>query len=191
MSNAIAPESAALAGLAAVFEYPSGDLWNRVDHCVDQVAAVAPDAAEPLRTFREALRDKSLHELEEIYIQTFDMDPKSCLDLGWQLFGEDYNRGLFLARLRREMKTAGVEENSRELPDHLTQVLRLLQSMEPAAASDFVACCALPALEKIAGAVPESRLYGSALGAVIRLLSHCHHRAHAPEPEEARDGVRP
>lgn len=187
--TATASQSAALEGLAAVFEYPSADLCDRVDHCVDRVEAVAPAAAEPLRIFREALRGKLLHDLEEIYIQTFDMDPKTCLDLGWQLFGEDYNRGLFLARLRREMKTAGVEEDPRELPDHLTQVLRLLRRMEPVAASDFVVCCVLPALEKIAGAVPESRLYGPAIDAAIRLLSHCHHRA--DEPEEARNGVIP
>lgn len=182
-------DTAALAGLAAVFEYPTGDLWDRVDHCVDRVAAIDPDAAEPLRTFREALRGRSLHELEELYIQTFDMDPASCLDLGWQLFGEDYNRGLFLARLRREMDAAGVEENPGELPDHLTQVLRLLQRMEPAAADDFVLSCALPALEKIVGAMPESRLHRPALVAVIRLLSHRHRRAN--EPEEARNGVLP
>jgi len=184
-----ASESAALAGLAAVFEFPRLGLWYRVDHCVVRVQEVYPNAAEPLRAFRESLRDRSLAELEELYIQTFDMDPASCLDLGWQLFGEDYNRGLFLARLRREMDAAGVEENPRELPDHLTQVLRLLQRMEPAAADDFVLSCVLPALEKIAGAAPASRLYGPALAAVIRLLSHRHRRAN--EPREARNGVFP
>lgn len=181
------PESAALAALATVFEYPRDGLQDRIDHCVERVEAVDPDAAEPLRAFREAIRGKSLAELEELHIQTFDMDPKSCLDLGWQLFGEDYNRGLFLARLRREMETAGVKEDPLELPDHLPQVLRLLQRMEPVAARDFVFCCVLPALEKIAGGLPESRLHGPAITAVIRLLAN--RRAEAPE--EAQNGVIP
>jgi len=182
-----APESAALAALATVFEYPREGVHDRIDVCVGRVEAVDPNAAEPLRAFREAIRGKSLGELEELHIQTFDMDPKTCLDLGWQLFGEDYNRGLFLARLRREMDAAGVEEDPLELPDHLPQVLRLLQRMEPVAARDFVLCCALPALEKIAGGLSESRLHGPAITAVIRLLSN----RWAETPEEAQNGVVP
>ena len=34
-----ASESAALAGLAAVFEYPREDLWERGDPCVDRLQA--------------------------------------------------------------------------------------------------------------------------------------------------------
>lgn len=177
----------ALEALAALFEYPSEGIHARVDDCVDRVGAVDPVAADSVREFRGSIRDMSLHELEELHIRTFDMDPKTCLDLGWQLFGEDYNRGLFLARLRREMDAAGVEEDRRELPDHLPQVLRLLQRMEPVAARDFVLCCVLPALEKISGGLPESRLHRPAITAVIRLLSNpC-----AEASEEARNGVIP
>lgn len=182
-----APESAALAALATVFEYPRDGALDRINDCVDQVERVDADAAEPLREFRESIRDKTVSELEELHIQTFDMNPKTCLDLGWQLFGEEYNRGLFLARLRREMDAAGVEEDPLELPDHLPQVLRLLQRMEPAAARDFVLCCVLPALEKIAGGLSEPRLHGPAIQAVIRLLSNlC-----AQAPEETPNGVIP
>lgn len=181
------PEREALAALATVFEYPREGVHDRIDDCVGRVEAVDPGAAEPLREFRESIRDKTLAELEELHIQTFDMDPTTCLDLGWQLFGEDYNRGLFLARLRREMETAGVEEDPLELPDHLPQVLRLLQRMEPVAARDFVLCCVLPALEKISGGLPESRLHRPAITAVIRLLSN----PRAEAPQEAQNGVIP
>ena len=71
---------------------------------------------------------RDLHELEETYARTFDINPACALEVGWHLFGEEYARGLFLVRLRGEMREHGVEESS-ELPDHITHVLALIAAM--------------------------------------------------------------
>ena len=50
------------------------------------------------------------------------------LEVGWHLFGEEYTRGLFLVRLRGEMRDRGIEESS-ELPDHVAHVLAVVAAM--------------------------------------------------------------
>ena len=66
-------------------------------------------------------------ELEELYTRTFDINPVCSLEVGWHLFGEDYNRGAFLVRMRGLLREHGIEEGA-ELPDHLESVLRVLDA---------------------------------------------------------------
>ena len=47
-----------------------------------------------------------------------DINPECTLEVGWQLYGEDYNRGAFLVRMRAWMRSVGVEERG-ELPADL------------------------------------------------------------------------
>ncbi len=115
----------------------------------------APSVVECVKlisSFWEQLRNKSVHELEETFTYTFDMKPLCALDMGWHLFGEDYNRGVFLARMRRELAAHKIQE-SRELPDHITHVLLVLGRMTPKAAMSFAQCCVIPALDKMTAAL--------------------------------------
>ena len=68
--------------------------------------------------------------LEELYTRTFDINPVCSLETGWHLFGEDYNRGAFLVRMRGLLRQHGIEEGA-ELTDHLESALRVLSVMEP------------------------------------------------------------
>jgi nitrate reductase delta subunit len=104
--------------------------------------------------FHEFVLSMSIDDLEESYTRTFDLNPVCSPDIGWHLFGEDYNRGLFLARLRREMRRIGIEESC-QLPDHLSHVLLILSGFEINNASDFATACVIPALEKMDGALDE------------------------------------
>src|SRR6266568_3182701 len=56
---------------------------------------------------------------QELYVQTFEFNPACTLELGWHLFGENYERGEFLVRMREQLRRHGIAE-SNELPDHLT-----------------------------------------------------------------------
>lgn len=150
--------------LASLVEYPTAQFAGHLDACRTLLSDSAHFAG-----FVDATRTQSLAELEELYIQTFDFSPKSTLDLGWQLFAEDYNRGLFLAKLRTISRRLGVSE-SRELPDHLSHVLRLLARMEPVEAADFIVTCVLPAVEKSLGALEETNPYRHLIRCVSTLL---------------------
>lgn len=86
--------------------------------------------------------------MQEIYVQTFEFNPACALEMGWHLFGENYERGEFLVRMRAELRRHGLSENS-ELPDHLTHLLRLIGRMERAEALRLAGESLLPALAKI------------------------------------------
>ena len=60
--------------------------------------------------------------LEELYTTTFDLNPVATLEVGWHLWGEQYERGRFLADLRGLQEHLGIDSGS-ELPDHLTVLL--------------------------------------------------------------------
>ena len=86
--------------------------------------------------------------MQELYIQTFEFNPACTLEMGWHLFGENYERGEFLVRMRQELRRYGIRESS-ELPDHLTHLLRLIARMEHEDAARLAGEFLLPALGKM------------------------------------------
>ena len=100
---------------APLVSYPGEDYQARVRDC-----------GEALAGFARAIEGLPVETLQELFTQTFDWNPETTLDLGWHLFGENYDRGDCLVKLRGALKTYGVAE-SQELPDHLSHVLRLCQ----------------------------------------------------------------
>lgn len=170
--------------LCPLFEYPSADFITAAVRCETGVRTVDPGAAAALRAFIAEVRSLPLAEREELFIKTFDMNVRCTLDLGWQLFGEDYNRGLFLAKVRTLLAQYGIEE-THELPDHVSQVLRLLAHMPRDEAAHFAGACVLPALQKSLAAIDEGNPYKRLLEAAVRLLA----KIHAIETEEITDGA--
>jgi nitrate reductase delta subunit len=136
--------------LARLVEYPDDRMH---DDASAMLAAVHKSTgAQAAREFVDVMGRMPLAKLEEEYTAAFDFDPACTLDLGWHLFKESRDRGALLARLREDMQRAGVPE-SRQLPDHLTQVLELI------------------AREPEERAVPLAELVRPAVGAIQRALT--------------------
>lgn len=152
---------------AAVLRYPDSASPQRA--C--ELLRAAPGEVMPLlENFVTRQTPLSLHELEEQFLQTFDLNPVCSLEVGWHLFGENYDRGLLLVRIRQELARFGVRESS-ELPDHLTHVLALLGRMRHAEAADFAAAVVLPALAKMLEAMRgKENPYENVLEAIRRSL---------------------
>jgi nitrate reductase delta subunit len=135
---------------ADILEYPTPDLPRQVKACAGLLAAVNPEAAVLLDSFRAFVEQTPLPQLEELYTHTFDLQVVCYPYVGYQLFGESYKRGAFLARLNEGYRehdfTAG-----NELPDHVAVVLRFLALGET---GDFGRTLLweglIPALEKMA-----------------------------------------
>lgn len=70
----------------------------------------------------------TLGEWEEHYTRVFDHNPPSALYLGYQMWGDRYQRGELMATLARAQKVAGVDPAG-ELPDHLVPVLLYLAAV--------------------------------------------------------------
>ena len=128
-----------------------------------------PPHTWPILTLPRAGRD--LADLEELYTRTFDFSPSCALEIGWHLFGEDYNRGAFLVRLREELARHGIQESC-ELPDHLTHVLPLLDRMRPDEAARFALACVTPAVEKmLAGLEGKQNPYEHLFRCLVAMLN--------------------
>ena len=131
--------------LALLLTYPAEDYQQRIQEAVQMVPL---ECRTDLEQFAEGVRRFSTNELDELFTRTFDLNPLCSLEMGWHLFGENYERGLVLVRMREQLRLHGLPEST-ELPDHLTHVLRLVSRMEWSAGADFAGACVLPALEKM------------------------------------------
>ena len=166
--------------LAALVGYPGEQYLSKAVLCLEALAESDPKAAAPLGEFLAQTRNFSLEEFQELYAATFDLDPACSLEVGWHLFGENYERGEFLVKMRGELRRLGVAEST-ELPDHLTHALAALGHMEPQAAADFAGACLFPALDKMGAALKgKSNPFENALLAVNHVLEHRYPR---PDPE--------
>jgi nitrate reductase delta subunit len=154
--------------IAELFEYPAADFRARLSAAAAAIAS--PNAAGLIAAFASSTAERSLAQMEELYIQTFDMNPDTCLDIGWHLFGEDYARGEFLVKVRQQMRRYGIAERE-ELPDSLLVVLPLAARMPEEEAVRFRTGFLRPAVEKIRKGVPaESNPYANLLSALAALL---------------------
>jgi nitrate reductase delta subunit len=156
---------------AAVLTYPGSDYHARVRECWQAAPA---ECAPLLGAFAEAVAPLTITAAQEMYTSAFDLNPSCALELGWHLFGEKYERGVLLVRMRQELRRYGIGE-TRELPDHLTHALRLLDRMEPDRAADFAGAIVLPALQKLLAAMQENH---NAFEPVLRALDLLLRAAH-------------
>jgi nitrate reductase delta subunit len=138
----------ALDAIAGLLGYPDRDYAGRVEACARAAGEAVPEGARLVEEFRRGIDSLATEELQELFTRTFDLDPACSAELGWHLFGEQYERGLFLVKMRRLMRELGLPEST-ELPDHLTHVLAVLGRMEAGAAAEFAWACVIPALARM------------------------------------------
>ena len=114
--------------------------------------------------FAEQLRYPDEPAAQELYVQTFEFNPACTLEIGWHLFGENYERGEFLVRMREQLRRYGIAEST-ELPDHLTHLLALIPRMDREEAAELAGQYVLPALARIREAMKENA-YAKLIGAI-------------------------
>jgi len=106
--------------------------------------------------------------MQELYVQTFVFNPACTLEIGWHIFGENYERGEFLVRMREQLRSHGIAESC-ELPDHLCHILLLLDRLDSEEAADLVGQFVLPALAKIKDALNGSAYQDLVVATATRL----------------------
>jgi nitrate reductase delta subunit len=134
--------------LAGLLTYPDVGYQGKLCRCRELVARDMPEAADWLGRFAGQIVPLDQTELEELFTRTFDLNPVCSLEVGWHLFGENYERGEFLVRMRQLLRRHGLQEST-ELPDHLSHVLALLGRLPAGEADRLLSRSVLPALEKM------------------------------------------
>jgi len=159
-----------LDALASITLYPNKDHRRDLNSCLELFTEEHAQARSLLVDYSCQIEPLSLYELEELYIRTFDLNRDGTLDLGWHLFGEDYNRGLFLAKLRQYLRSLDIRE-SEELPDHASHVLKVIGRMSREEANQFVYACVIPALQILGSQLAEQNPYHRLVHCLVELLS--------------------
>lgn len=155
--------------LATLLSYPTARIYGHTDRLCRQY--LNRDEAASMRAFADYINAVPLTDVEALFTKTFDLNPGSCLEVGWHLYGEEYERGAFLVNMRQALAEEGIQETV-ELPDHLSHCLRLLPRLEPEDAKIFAHRYLQPALAKIMIAMGKDNPYTRVIEVLQRVLEH-------------------
>lgn len=152
--------------LGSLLTYPENHATANVERCLGALMASNSPALAPIRQFAKYVEATSKEEIQEMFTHTFDISPVAALEVGWHLFGERYERGTFIVKMRQTLKRLEIAESA-ELPDHLTHVLEALGRMDQTEADEFAHLFVLPALKKMLSAYKDKENpYKSVLEAI-------------------------
>jgi len=144
--------------LAPLFEYPEAGFPERVADIKDYLDGRYADAATELGRFADLLPADDLEAMQELFTRSFDVQAATTLDIGYVLFGDDYKRGILLANLNREHRTANIDTGT-ELGDYIPNLLRLMAVIEDEEVLHDLAYAILgPALLEMIGEFSTERI---------------------------------
>lgn len=163
----ISDQSQIFDSVSGLLSYPQDGLDRIVGDCKEVLARHESFALESVTTFGSFLEASNIDRMQELYTRTFEINPVCALEVGWQLFGERYERGTFIVRMRQVLRDMNLPEST-ELPDHLVHVLQALGRMEKEEAHDFAETFVLPAMEKmLAGFKDIDNVYRGILTGIV------------------------
>ena len=117
--------------LAEFFRYPAAGRLELLERALaERNSKPAPHKLPHCAAFIQDIQRLSLSEWEELYTSTWDLNPTAAPYIGYQTWGENYQRGKFMAALNRALFENNVDSDG-ELPDHLIPALRYLAVASP------------------------------------------------------------
>ncbi len=131
-----------------------------------------PEIEPLINDFVNFYQNSSIDRLEEIYTSTFDLNPTCYPYVGYQLFGDGYQRGEFLVKLKAKYVETGFNSDSKELADHLTIILEFLATLNSSEilGQELIIDGLIPTLEKIKEGFTDSNNYGQLLEGLLLII---------------------
>ncbi len=171
MSRARERQVAAVRQAASVLlAYPDRVLLDRLPVVTGALAALPPEDGGSLRELARQLGSATLEQLQQDYVDTFDLRARCCLYLTWWTHGDTRERGKALAGFKQIYRAAGLIPPADELPDHLCVVLEFA-AVGDARAGGTLLAQHRAALELLHDALLRRRSpYASAVEAVVATL---------------------
>jgi nitrate reductase delta subunit len=154
--------------LADILEYPGPRIAEQVQTCVAALKPVSGKARDHLEKFAKFCMTVPVSRLEELYTETFDLQAICCPYVGYHLFGEDRERGMFMVKLKEHYRAQNYTIH-KELPDHISVMLRLLSVQARGdEIRDLISYCLIPAVKKMIPLIEDNgNPYQDALQAVL------------------------
>jgi nitrate reductase delta subunit len=128
--------------LSRLLDYPDPDLKANltvIRQALAEEKRIDEHERSVLNRFLEHCQNESLMQLQQGYVQTFDMVPEHSLHLTHHLFGDDRGRGPALVDLSEHYKGMGLEPVKNEIPDYLPLILEYVGTLDEMAARLFLA----------------------------------------------------
>ncbi len=180
-----------LGGLARLLSYPDQHTAQTAEWLFVVLSGEIPAAASELSKFGLFLEQHDGSQVEESFTGTFDVNPACALEVGWHLFGEEYARGMFLVRMREELRKYSLPE-SNELPDHISHVLAVVASMPAEEAAKFVRACVQPAVQKMNEALAKQETpYRHVVACLALVITQCWGAARQETQEQVLESGAP
>lgn len=155
--------------LGALLHYPQEELIEALDdiqQIIDTEPLLRPEQRSALGGCLAAMREQTLLDLQEQYVQLFDTNPKLALYLFQHLYGDTPQRGPALADLIGMYRDHGWQPAANELPDYLPLFCEFAAQFPQPEARSLLGR-ALPVLELMAQRLEEE---GSAYAAIFSAL---------------------
>ncbi|HEY3591383.1 MAG TPA: nitrate reductase molybdenum cofactor assembly chaperone [Buttiauxella sp.] len=123
--------------ISRLLEYPDTALWQHQQELRDALTeggALNLQQAAQLNDFITTLCRRDLLDAQASYSELFDRGRATSLLLFEHVHGESRDRGQAMVNLMNQYQQAGMEIDSRELPDHLPLYLEYLSQRDDAEA---------------------------------------------------------
>ena len=119
--------------ISRLLEYPDAALWQHQQELRDAMAegsALNLQQAAQLNDFITSLCSRDLLDAQASYSELFDRGRATSMLLFEHVHGESRDRGQAMVNLMNQYQQAGMEIDSRELPDHLPLYLEYLSQRD-------------------------------------------------------------
>lgn len=145
--------------ISNLFVFPQNeDYVGNVKDIQQYLDRVLPHIGNMLQPFTDVISNVTKHELEDIYLKSFEVQSITTLDIGYVIFGDDYKRGELLVNLNKEYQTYSINCGD-ELADNLANILKLLNVLEDSnLVDDLVNMIIAPALIKMIEGFGEDQI---------------------------------
>lgn len=127
--------------LARLIDYPTAEVLENLPEMgklIEEDSTITDSEKEALNEFAAWMGERSLLELQENYVNTFDMVPEHDLHLTHHIFGDDRGRGPALVDLSEHYKAAGLDIAEKEIPDFLPLILEYVSTLDDMGARVFL-----------------------------------------------------
>jgi nitrate reductase molybdenum cofactor assembly chaperone NarJ/NarW len=108
-----------LQAVSVLLGYPDDALVARLPLVEAATGRLPGRARQHVERMCEHLRSTPLDDLQQSYVETFDLRRRCALYLTYFTHGDTRKRGMALLRFTHLYRSAGVELGGEELPDHL------------------------------------------------------------------------